>query len=288
MTRRSLLALLSAASASTLAGYSTLKLFSTFTPRDPARQVADGVAYAPGERNRLDVYAPPQGAGPWPVVVFFYGGGWNTGSRAEYGWIAQAIAAQGFLVVLPDYGLVPQVVYPGFVQDCALAVRWAQDSAAGYGGDPSRIVLSGHSAGAYMALQLTLDDDFLRAAGVDYSRIRGAAGLSGPYDFYPFDVPSSRNAFGAYQDPKATQPITYAGRPHRPPVLLVQGQADDIVGPHNAVNLDKALRAAGNPSTLRLYAGLKHPDTALALSVPFRVKAPILAEMSAFVRRITA
>jgi acetyl esterase/lipase len=148
--------------------------------------------------------------------------------------------------------------------------------------------LAGHSAGAYIALQLALDDDFLRAAGVDYGRIKGAVGLSGPYDFYPFDVESSRAAFGRWPDPPATQPIAYAGRPHRPPALLIQGGRDAVVGPHNAVDLDRALRAAGNASTLRLYPTLTHPDTVLALSVPFRGKAPILDEAAAFMARAAA
>jgi acetyl esterase/lipase len=285
MTRRSLLSLLAATATTALGGCSVLDLFSTFTPRDSARHPGAAIAYGPHPRQTLDVYVPQKGSGPWPTVMFFYGGGWNSGSRGEYGWAAQAIASRGFLVIVPDYRLVPEVIYPAFVEDCAQSVRWAQDHAAQYGGDPGRILLIGHSAGAYMALQLALDDDFLRAAGVDYACIKGAVGLSGPYDFYPFDVKESRDAFGPYRgDPKATQPITYAARASRPPVLLIQGLADTLVGPHNAINLDKALRAAGNRSTLRLYPGFSHPDTVTPLSIPFRGKAPILAEVVTFLR----
>ena len=286
MTRRSLVSLLTAACGAALGGCSALGAFSTLTPKDAARKPARDIAYGRDPRQKLDVYAPERPpAGPMPVVMFYYGGGWNSGSRKEYVWAGQALASRCFLVVVPDYRVVPEVVYPGFVEDCAAAVRWAQDHAAEYGGDPKRILLTGHSAGAYMALQLALDDDFLRQAGVDYASVKGAVGLSGPYDFYPFDVPSSRDAFASYPDPKATQPIAYAGRPHRPPVLLIQGEKDKLVGPHNSINLDKLLRAAGNPSTLRLYPGLTHPDTVLALSVPFRGKAPILEEMTDFMRR---
>ena len=288
MTRRSLFSFLAATAATALGGCSVLNLFATFTPRDPARHLGEGIAYGPGPRRTLDVYAPQQGSGPWPTVMFFYGGGWNSGSRTEYGWAAQALASRGFLVIVPDYRLVPEVIYPSFVEDCALAVRWAQDHAAQYGGDPQRILLTGHSAGAYMAMQLALDDDFLRVAGVDFARIKAAVGLSGPYDFYPFDVKESRDAFAAYAgDPRTTQPITYASRPNRPPVLLIQGAADTLVGPHNAINLDKALRATGNRSTLRLYPGLTHTDTAVALSIPFRGKAPILDEVTAFLRSVS-
>lgn len=286
MTRHRLTALIAAAFAAVLGGCSTLQAFAALTPRDPAQRLGQAIAYGSDPRQRLDVYAPPRRQAPAPVVVFFYGGGWSSGDRGEYGWAAQALAARGFVVVLPDYRLAPAHPYPDFVQDGAAAVRWTQGHAAAFGGDPGRILLAGHSAGAYIALQLALDDDFLRAAGVDFARIKGAVGLSGPYDFYPFDVESSRAAFGHWPDPRDTQPIAYAGRPNRPPVLLVQGGRDSVVGPHNAVNLDRALRASGNASTLSLYPGLAHPDTVLALSVPFRGKAPILDDAAAFMARV--
>lgn len=284
MTRRQFAALLAASCTSLMSGCSALTTFATLTPKDPASRLATGASYGPDPRQRLDVYGPDHRAGPLPMVMFFYGGGWNSGSRTDYGWVAQALASKGFLVFVPDYRLVPKVVYPAFVKDCAAATRWAQDHAAQYGGDPSHIFLMGHSAGAYMAVMLALDEDFLREAGVDFSHVKGAVGLSGPYDFYPFDVSSSRDAFGAYPDPQATQPIRYAARPHRPPVLLIQGEQDKVVGPHNSINLDRALRAAGNRSTLRLYPTLAHPDTVLALSIPFRGKAPILSEVTAFLQ----
>ena len=288
MIRRRLTALAAAACLTVLGGCSMLSAFAAVTPRDAARLAGRGVAYGADPRQRLDVYAPPTARGPVPVVVFFYGGGWSAGARGDYGWAAQALAARGFLVIVPDYRLAPAHPYPDFVQDGAAAVRWAQDHAAAFGGDPRRLLLAGHSAGAYIALQLALDDDFLRAAGVDRAAITGAVGLSGPYDFYPFDVAASRQAFGLWPEPHETQPIAYAARPHRPPVLLIQGGQDAVVQPRNAVSLDRALRAAGNASTLRLYPDLSHPDTLLALSVPFRGKAPILDETTAFLARAAA
>jgi acetyl esterase/lipase len=269
-----------------LSGCSALTAFNTLTPRDPASHAGRDIAYGPDPRQRLDVYTPEtHGPRAAPVLVFFYGGGWTSGRRQDYGFVGDALASRGFVTVVPDYRLAPQNPYPDFVQDAASAVRWAHDHAAAYGGDPDRIVLAGHSAGAYLALMLAMDDDFLRAAGVDFSIIKGAAGLSGPYDFYPFDVESSRLAFGKYPDPQATQPITYANRPHRPPVLLIQGENDKLVAVKNSVNLARVLKQAGNPVTVHLYPGLSHPDTVLALSVPFRGKAPILAEVTDFLKR---
>ena len=257
-----------------------MSAFATLTPKDPSERIVSAAAYGQDSRQRLDVYAPDGAKARMPIVMFFYGGGWSSGSRSDYGWAARALASHGYIVVVPDYRLVPAVGYPSFVEDCARATRWATEHAAQYGGDPKRLFLTGHSAGAYMAMMLALDDQFLTGAGVDFADVKGAVGLSGPYDFYPFDVKSSQDAFGAYPKPEETQPIHYAGRPHRPPVLLIQGDHDKLVGPYNSVNLDRALRAAGNPSDLHLYPGLAHPDTLLALSIPFRGKAPILAQVT--------
>ena len=284
MNRRALLSTLSVAACLGLGG-SALKLsFAALNRRDPGRRTVLGIAYGADPRQSLDLYRPDDRSDRRPMVVFFYGGGWTSGRRQDYGWVGQALASRGFLVAVPDYRLVPQVTYPAFVQDGAAAVRWAQDHAAQFGGDPDRLLLMGHSAGAYIALQLALDDDFLQAAGVDRSRIKGAVGLSGPYDMYPFNADYERALFGPYyaSGGRATQPISYADRPGRPPVLLIHGAADDDVAAKNSVALDRALRSAGNPSTLRLYPGMGHADTVYDLSRSFAGAAPILDETIAF------
>jgi acetyl esterase/lipase len=188
-----------------------LSAFNTFAPKDPAGGPAvRGLAYGTHARQKLDVYPALGAAGAAPVIVFFYGGGWDSGRRQDYAWAGRALAAQGFLTIVADYRLVPEVRFPAFLEDCAHAVRWAQTNAARLGGDPQRIVLVGHSAGAYNAVMLALDQRYLAAAGVDASAIRGVIGLAGPYDFYPFDVAASINAFGSYPAPLQTQPVTFA------------------------------------------------------------------------------
>lgn len=215
------------------------------------------------------------------MLVFFYGGGWNSGRRQDYAFVGQALASRGFLCVVPDYRLVPQVRYPAFVEDAASAVRWTRDHAARYGGDPDRIMLSGHSAGAYIALQTALDTTFLSQAKVDPAIIRAVAGLSGPYDFLPLDVAESQAAFGGYFDLPSTQPINHV-RPGAPPAFLAHGSKDTLVRLRNTLNLGHALEAAGDVVEIKVYQGLSHPDTVLALSRPFRGRAPILADMTNF------
>lgn len=261
--------------------------FNALAPRDDgARRAARGLAYGEGARRKLDVYAP-EAPGPHPVIVFIYGGSWNTGRRQEYAFAGAAFASRGFVTVVPDYRVVPEVRFPGFVEDCAAALRWVADHVGEYGGDASRIVLVGHSAGAYNAMMLALDARYLSDAGVDAARVRGAVGLAGPYDFAPFDVPVTREAFGQAPDPALTQPVHFA-RADAPPLLLLWGEADTTVGPRNLRSLDAAMRAAGGRVEAKTYAGVNHAEIMLAVSRPFRGSAPTLEDVTAFAARVTA
>ena len=249
------------------------------------RRVANGVPYAPGPRQKLDVWSPSRKSGQaLPVVIFFYGGGWNAGSRGDYGFAGAAFASRQFIAVVPDYRLVPEVRFPAFVEDGALAVRWTRDNIARYGGDPNRITLAGHSAGAYNAAMLALDPRFLRSAGVDPRTIRAAALLSGPYDFYPFTEGRGRAAFGSYPNPRETQPINFV-RKDAAPIFLAHGSKDRIVLPRNSRHLPERLHQAGAPVTLRIYEGASHVDLASALSGPFRRRLPVLDESAAFLKQ---
>ena len=273
---------LAAVGAALTAARAPLSMFATFTPKDPAMRSARNVAYGPAAHQRLDVYAPRRSAGQAaPVAVFFYGGSWDTGRRQDYGWVGQALASRGFVTVIPDYGLYPAVRYPGFLEDGALAVRWAQDHAAAFGGDPARIVLAGHSAGAYNAAMIALDRRYLIAAGVDPRHIKALAGLSGPYDFLPLTDPIAIRTFGAAKDLAQTQPTSFVTT-DSPPAFLATGDQDTMVFPKNTVKLAARLRAAGVEVQEQHYPDIDHVRMVLALSRPFRGRAPVLQQMSEF------
>ena len=256
--------------------------FDRLTSSGSARQVAQSVPYGPDPRQTLDVWAPRRtGDQQLPVVVFFYGGGWSEGAAADYGFAGAAYAGNGFIAVVPDYRLVPSVRFPAFVEDGALAVKWVRDNIGRYGGDPDRVTIAGHSAGAYIGAMLTLDQRYLRGAGVDPDIVRAAALLSGPYDFYPFTEPRGRNAFGAWPNPAETQPISFA-RADAPPMLLVHGTADRVVMPYNSRRLAERLKQLGAPVTLRMYSGVNHTDTVASLAGALRGRTPALAESSRF------
>lgn len=262
-------------------------MFATLTPKDAARTPLSGAAYGAGARQRLDVYAPPAATVAEPVALFFYGGSWDSGRRVDYAWAGRALAARGFLTLVPDYRLFPEVVFPDFLDDCATAVRWAVDNAAGLGGDPQRIVLIGHSAGAYNAAMLALDARYLQAAGVEPGVVRAFAGLSGPYDFLPLDGPVTRRTFGKALDLPDTQPGRFATA-SSPAAFLASGDADTTVYPRNTRKLAAALRDVGARVEERHYPGLDHSDTVLALSRPFRGKADLLGQMTTFLKAATA
>lgn len=265
---------------------SPLKTFNSLVPKDSGVDVvAREQVFRDGPRGRLDLYAPRRRGGePLPIIVFFYGGSWNSGTKDGYAFAGRALAARGFLVAIPDYRLVPEVRFPAFLEDAAAAVRWVRAHAGRYGGDPDRIVLAGHSAGAYNAAMLSLDPRWL---GRDRPAIRGFAGLAGPYDFLPFDTPASRAAFGEAPDPPATQPVRFAS-PGDPPALLLVAGKDDLVRPRNAISLAAALRGAGVPVEVRTYDKIGHIGILTALSRLFRGKAPVLRDLAEFARKVTA
>ena len=232
----------------------------------------------------LDVWRPSNApkAGN-PVLIFWYGGGWVAGDRRAYAFAARAFAKAGFVVVMPDYRKVPHIHFPAMLQDGAEAVKWTRDHIAEFGGDPHRIGVAGHSAGAYTVAMLALDQRWLRAEGVDPHIIRAAVGLSGPYNFYPFTSKRAIDALGNAADPMMTQPIHFA-RADAPPMLLVTSTLDTEVKPHNAYDLAAKLKGLGATVTLIDYPGLTHEHVAMALSKPFRGKAPVLGDSVAFLK----
>jgi acetyl esterase/lipase len=267
-----------------LGACSPLRLFDGIVPKDGGtRRVAHDEPFGSDPRQRLDVYAPRDGGAARPIVVFLYGGSWQSGTRAGYSFVGRALAARGFVVAIPDYRLVPQVRFPDFLKDNAAAVRWMRAHAAALGGDPDRLVLLGHSAGAYNAAMLAMDPRWL---GSDRAAVRGWVGLAGPYDFLPLDDADTKAAFGAAPDPVATQPPTFADAGD-PPALLATATADKVVAPRNSDLLAAKLTAAGVLVERRRYAGIGHVGIMTALARPLRSRAPVLADIAAFAHRVT-
>lgn len=276
--------LLAAALAAALPALSACSPFTLLNGAVPegASRITEDVAYGDAPRQRLDVYAPP-GAAQAPVVVFFYGGSWRSGARKDYAFVGDALASRGIVAVLADYRLYPEAAYPAFLRDSAQAVAWALRHAGEIGGDPRRVYVAGHSAGAYNAAMVALDPRWLAAYGASPDALAGWIGMAGPYDFLPIETRDVRPVFHYPDTPADSQPVAHATHA-APPALLMTGMADTLVDPvRNTGHLAAALQAAGTPVTVVSYPNLGHRLLAGALARPLRWRAPVLDDLAGFV-----
>ncbi|MEP5937745.1 MAG: alpha/beta hydrolase [Erythrobacter sp.] len=220
--------------------------------------------------QKLVVHSPNSDADdPLPVLLFVHGGSWRNGDPVDYDFVGRAFVPEGFVVVLAGYRMFPDAVFPAMLEDTASAVAWIKQNIADHGGDPDRIVLSGHSAGAYNVVMTALDDKWLLQEGLAQSDIAGVVGLSGPYDFYPFDSDSTINSFGDAASPQDTQPVNFTGA-GAPPMLLLHGDADTVVKPRNSLELAKRLKQAGAKAETHIYPDFQHRDPLMLLASPWR------------------
>lgn len=257
-----------------LSGCSPAKLLNATVSTSGYGRESD-IPYGPDGRQKLDFYRPDTPRADGKTVIFFYGGSWDSGSKSDYLFVAQALASNGYAVVIPDYRLYPEVRFPAFVEDGAQVVRWTADRVG-----PDKIFVMGHSAGAEIASLLAANTTYLQAAGVDRLKLRGLIGLSGPYDFLPLKSPRLIEIFGGANN-AASQAITFAKAP-LPPALLIHGTADTTVYPRNSQNLAAAWRAAGAPVELKLYPDVGHIDVVAAFSGLLGGRAPSRADVLAW------
>ena len=242
-------------------------------------------SYGPESRQKLDVYSPKD-AKDRPVVVFFYGGSWTAGSRGLYRFVGAALAERGIVAVLPDYRLYPQVKFPLFLDDGALAVAWVQKHAHEFGGDPQRIVLMGHSAGGHEAAFLAYDRRLLEKAGARPESIVGFVGLAGPYALAP-DTKILNTIFASPYTEAQWQPVRFVTS-QAPPTLLVHGTADDVVSIKHAESLRDALLASHVRVETQFYPDRNHADTVAGFSIPARGRTPVLDHSVSFIESVAA
>jgi acetyl esterase/lipase len=262
--------------------FAALKAFNFLVPKDAGSEFAVGsVPYGSEPRQLLDIYRPKQAAANLPVLIFVHGGSWKDGDGKDYEFVGRAFAAQGYLTFVISYRLLPEHVYPAFVQDVANAVAWANMHANEYGGDGKRIYLVGHSAGGYNIAMATLDQHYMRDAGANPASLKAIAAIAAPLDFLPLDTPISIATFSQVANLESTQPITFA-RVDAPPFLMLQGAVDDTVMPKNSINMEKRLTELGARAKLIVYDDVTHVGIMLALSKPLRGKVPTLADVVRF------
>jgi acetyl esterase/lipase len=276
------------ASCAALTGCLSMTMFAANAPSMFGDyQVERNISYGPHEAHRLDVYRPSakdagSAAAPRPVVVFLHGGGWVSGSKNQYRFVAEALVSRGYVAVLPAYRLHPEAAFPGFVEDAAQAFAWVQRSAATLGGDPDRIFLMGHSAGAHIGSLLTFDEHYLATVGGNSSWIRGFVGLAGPYDFLPLREQYVKAVFAPrnYHD---SQTINFIDG-NEPPALLLHGLDDRKVWPSNSRSLAMFIRGHGGRVEEHYYEGMSHGGIVAGMTKYFRNRRPVLNQIDQFIK----
>lgn len=234
---------------------STLDLVNAFSA-DSGSVAQRGIAYGGDPRQKLDFYSPESPLDSAVVFIFFYGGGWDSGNRADYEFVARTLAARGHFVVVPDYRLYPLVVFPQFVEDGALATAFVLDNLPDLTGKQMPVFLMGHSAGAHIAMLLAMDDRYLATLAHETEEISGVIGLAGPYDFLPITSSHLERIFpspGRYE----SQPINFADSGD-PPALLAHGDQDARVRLENSVNMTQVICRNGGDVTLKIYPDTTH------------------------------
>ncbi|MDB5960471.1 MAG: esterase [Massilia sp.] len=272
-----------AAVVGSLAACSPLTAINALSPAGGA-EATTGIAYGSEPRLKLDIYRPATPAPGAPVVVFFYGGNWNSGERMDYAFVGRALASRGIVAVIPDYRLYPQVSYPDFLDDSAQAVAWAANNIASYGGDPKSLFVMGHSAGAYNAAMVALDGRWLGKQGATPAILAGWIGLAGPYDFLPIENENVKPVFHFPNTPSASQPVNHLDG-KKLPTLLIAANNDKLVNPRrNTGGLAARLRGHGVPVTEVYYDGVTHTTLVGSIAAPLRGLAPTLDAIDKFVR----
>lgn len=238
------------------------------------------VVFAPALGLALDVYRPATAAKSGaPVVVFFYGGSWQRGSRSQYRFVGQRLAENGMLAIVADYRTFPQAGFPDFIDDAALAVQWTLANAEAWGGDPSRVFVAGHSAGAQLAALVATDAGYLRKVGLTPNRLAGVIGLSGPYDFAI--TGNLLAVFGPPAQWPRAQAVNFVDG-DEPPFLLIHGSKDTVVETRDSVQMADLLRAKGGDPKLLLLAEGTHSTPLAGLFDPRRAP-EVLPAILAFV-----
>lgn len=265
-----------------LSACSPVKVLNALTPSQTYDKTT-GIAYGDDPRQKLDVYVPRHALAGAPVVVFFYGGSWNSGSRDDYTFVGEALASRGIVAVVADYRLYPQVRYPLFLEDSARAVAWTRTHIREFSGNAQRMYLMGHSSGGYNAAMLALDANLLGAVGMSPKDLRGWIGLAGPYDFLPIENPDVRPVFFWPLSPPQSQPINHVSR-GAPPALLIAASRDDLVDPaRNTAGLARKMREIGVSVQDLYYSRPSHITLVATLSRPLRGLAPVLDQVVGFI-----
>lgn len=285
MLRQFIKTLLGGLSALSFSACSPVTVLNAMVPDSGYQHRAD-VIYGDHPRLKLDIYQPVTSTATKKpaTVIFFYGGGWEAGEKADYKFVAEALTSQGIIVVIPDYRVFPEVIFPEFIDDAATSVAWTKKHIAEFGGDPEQLFIAGHSAGAHIAAMLSVNPVYLQQVGLQPRQLRGMIGLAGPYDFLPLKSKTLKQIFGDEASQWQSQPVNFVGEGH-PPTLLLVGNNDRTVLPRNSYRLADKLKKYDNSVELVEFNDYGHVAMIAKLAKPLRGNGALLAPIVSFVEK---
>ncbi len=251
---------------------------------DDSYTVARDIAYKLGptdyerERGRLDIYRPKAALNA-PTVVWFHGGSLTAGSKngVEAEAVARVLAAHGILVVVPNYRLSPKVKYPAYIEDSAAAVAWTRTNIREHGGDPDRIFVGGHSAGAYLALMLGVDTRYLQHRGVDSAGIAGWISVSSQVDSH-LTVRAERGTSGNQLMVDESAPLFHVRKDTAPILVIVADRDRDNRAEHNRTFVAKMEQAGHRDIQFHEIAGRDHFSVITRVGEPHDATAKLIVD----------
>lgn len=235
--------------------------------------VKRNVSYGPESYQTLDIYTPETPSRH--TIIFYYGGGWKMGDKKDYTFIAEYFVTRGYNVVIPDYGLYPDVVYPEFLENSARAAAWVHKHIAS-----DSLFLLGHSAGAYNAAMIAVNDSYLKPFELSANDINGVIGISGPYNFSPTEK-IYKDIFGHKDNYDFMHVSTYVNG-SEPPFLLMHGRDDGTVSPENTRQLAQQLKANGNTVQRQYYDDIGHYKIIAAFTSLLKDRYPVAEDVVMF------
>lgn len=254
--------------------------FGTEVNTRKIRKITD-IAYGQDKRQRLDIYTPDDNQ-PHPVLIFVYGGSWQSGKRQTYAFVGRQFAKAGYTTVVVDYRLAPQHIFPDYVLDTAHAMGWVYRNIARHGGNPNQLFVMGHSAGAFNVVSAVDDDRFWSQTGIPDTAILGVIGLAGPYD-YDFHFGKTQVAFPQDMTQQQVMPV-YHIRQGVPPHLLITGRKDTVVYPQNADSLQQALTGVGG-QVERVEVPANHAGIVVGLAKHLQPFYPTFSTIHGYMQR---
>ena len=261
---------------------SPARLLNSLVP-DSGYVLQADIAYGQSKRQKLDIYTPKSPSKtPRKVVIFFYGGSWDSGEKADYKFVGEALSSQGFIVVIPDYRVYPEVLFPGFMADPATAAKWVKTNIRQYGGNDQAVFLTGHSAGAHLAVMLAVNPEYLAKESLKPADFVGVVGLAGPYDFLPLLADRLKTIFGPEDGRWKSQPINFVDGKN-PSMLLGVGRKDTIVAPYNTDHIAKKIKDKNGQVEVVDFPDYGHIDMVAKLARPIRGDGRLLAAMVNFI-----